>query len=53
MNSQELWNRLYDMETTDIKIEAIMMIMFLVKDRQVDLKDFIQDIKNIYKQTKN
>lgn len=50
MNSKELWNRLYNMETKDIKVEAIMMIMFLVKDRQVDLKDFINDIKKIYKE---
>jgi hypothetical protein len=51
MNSKELWNKLYNMETNEIKIETMMMIMFLVKERQVDLKDFIKDIKKIYKGT--
>lgn len=50
MNSKELWNKLYEMETEEIKIQATMMIMYLVKDRQVDLKDFIRDLKKIYKE---
>ena len=50
MNSKELWNKLYEMETKEIKIQATMMIMYLVKDRQVDLKYFIRDLKKIYKE---
>lgn len=50
MNSQELWLRLYDMDTKEIKVETMMMIMFLVNNRGVDIKDFIKDIKNIYKE---
>ena len=50
MNSKDLWERLYDMETIDIKVETTMMIMFLVNNRGVDLKDFIKDIKKIYKE---
>lgn len=52
MNSKELWEKLYNMDTTDIKIEATMMIMFLVKNRGIELKDIIKDIKNIYKKLK-
>lgn len=52
MNSKELWNKLYNMETNEIKIETMMMIMFLVKDRNVDIKEIIKDIKNIYKKLK-
>lgn len=48
MNSKDLWIKLSDMETTEIKIQATMIIMYLVKDRQVDLKEFINDIKKIY-----
>lgn len=50
MDSKELWNKLYEMETDEIKIQTTMMIMYLVKDRQVDLKDFIKDLKKIYKE---
>ena len=50
MNSKELWDKLCNMETGEIKIQATMMIMYLVKDRQVDLKDFIKDLKKIYKE---
>lgn len=52
MNSKELWNKLYEMETDEIKIQTMMMIMFLVKDRNVDIKEIIKDIKNIYKKLK-
>ena len=50
MDSKELWNKLYEMETDEIKIQTTMMIMYLVKDRQVDLKNFIKDLKKIYKE---
>lgn len=52
MNSQELWDKLYNMETNEIKIETMVMIMFLVKDRNVNVNDFIKDIKKIYKNLK-
>ena len=52
MNSKELWNKLYEMETEEIKIQTMMMIMFLVKDRNVNIKEIIKDIKNIYKKLK-
>ena len=52
MNSKELWEKLYNMETEEIKIQATMMIMFLVKDRNVNVNDFIKDIKKIYKNLK-
>lgn len=52
MNSKELWNKLYEMETEEIKVETMMMIMFLVKDRNVEIKEIIKDIKNIYKKLK-
>lgn len=52
MNSKELWDKLYNMETNEIKIETMMMIMFLVKDRNVNVNDFIKDIKKIYKNLK-
>ena len=52
MNSKELWDKLYNMETNEIKIETMMMIMFLVKDRNVNANDFIKDIKKIYKNLK-
>lgn len=52
MNSQELWDKLYKMETEEIKIQATMMIMFLAKDRNVNVNDFIKDIKKIYKNLK-
>lgn len=50
MDSKELWDKLYEMETDEIKIQTTMMIMYLVKDRQVDLKNFIKDLKKIYKE---
>ena len=50
MNSKELWLKVNEMETTEITIQATMMIMYLIKDRQVDLKDFINDLKKIYKE---
>ena len=49
MNSKQLWNNLEEMETKNIKINTIATIVYLVKDRQVKLKDFIKDIKNIFK----
>lgn len=52
MNSKELWDKLYNMETNEIKIETMMMIMFLVKDRNVNVNDFIKGIKRIYKNLK-
>lgn len=52
MNSKELWDELYNMETNEIKIKTMMMIMFLVKDRNVNVNDFIKDIKKIYKNLK-
>lgn len=52
MNSKELWDKLYNMETNEIKTQTMMMIMFLVKDRNVNVNDFIKDIKKIYKNLK-
>ena len=49
MNSQELWCNLEEMTTKEIKINTMATIVYLVKDRQVNLKDFIKDIKNIFK----
>ena len=49
MNNKDLWNNLENMQTKDIKIYTIATIVYLVKDRQVNLKDFIKDIKNIFK----
>jgi hypothetical protein len=49
MNSKQLWDNLEEMETKNIKINTIATIVYLVKDRQVNLKDFIKDIKNIFK----
>ena len=52
MNSKELWDKLYNMETNEIKTQTMMMIMFLAKDRNVNVNDFIKDIKKIYKNLK-
>ena len=49
MNSKQIWNNLEEMETKDIRIYTIATIVYLVKDRQVNLKEFIKDIKNIFK----
>lgn len=50
MNSIDTWERLYNMETKEIKIEVAMEIMYLINDRQLNLDDFIKDIKKIYKE---
>ncbi|MBR5303489.1 MAG: hypothetical protein IKU37_01515 [Candidatus Gastranaerophilales bacterium] len=49
MNSKQLWDNLEKMTTTEIKVNTIATIIYLVKDRQVNLKEFIKDIKNIFK----
>jgi hypothetical protein len=49
MNSKDLWDKLKDMETLEIKVQATMMIMYLIKDREIDLNDFIKDLKYVYK----
>lgn len=49
MKDKELWCNLEKMTTQEIKINTIATIVYLVKDRQVNLKEFIKDIKNIFK----
>jgi len=49
MNSKQLWDNLEEMDTKSIEIYTKATIVYLVKDRQVKLKDFIKDIKNIFK----
>lgn len=50
MNNQELWMSLYNKTDDEIKIEIVMMILYLVKSRQVDLKDFIKEIRKLCKE---
>lgn len=49
MNSQEMWIKLYDMDTKEIQIQLATMFIFLIKDRGVSAKEIITDLKNIYK----
>lgn len=53
MNSQDMWIRLYSMDTKEIQIELTMMFMFLVKDRDVSPKEIIGDLKTVYKKIGN
>lgn len=50
MNRQELWNKLCDMETKDIQTLMSMSVVYLIKDRNKNLKEIIKDIKKIYKE---
>ena len=49
MNSQDMWIRLYDMDTKEIQIELTMMFIYLIKDRGVPVKEVLSDLKNVYK----
>lgn len=50
MNSQELWMSLNNKSDKEIKIEVVMMILYLVKSRQVDFKEFIKEIRKLCKE---
>ncbi len=47
MNSLDMWERLYNMETKEIQIEVAMQVVYLVKHRGLKLKDIFKDIQNI------
>ena len=49
MNSQELWNMLENMETTDIQVMLVMSAKYLVLKRNVNKKEMIKDIKKFIK----
>ena len=49
MNKTELWNYLEKTEDKEILNNAIMSIVYLVKDREFDYKKTIKHIKNITK----
>lgn len=49
MNSQELWNMLENMNTTDIQVMLVMSARYLVLKRKVDKKQIIKDIKRFIK----
>ena len=49
MNSKQLWNMLEDMQTIDINILVSMSVIYLIKDRNRNLKEIIKDIKNTCK----
>ena len=45
MNSQELWNKLENMENVDILIMATMIIRYLIKKRNYKLATIFKEIK--------
>ena len=47
--SQELWNMLENMETTDIQVMLVMVSRYLVLKRNVNKKEMIKDIKKFIK----
>ena len=47
MNSKDMWESLYSMETKEIEIQVAMQVVYLVKARGVKLKELFKDIKNI------
>lgn len=49
MNSQELWNMLENMNTTDIQVMLVMSARYLVLKRKADKKQIIKDIKRFIK----
>lgn len=49
MNSQELWNMLENMNTTDIQVMLVMSARYLVLKRKVNKKQIIKDIKRFIK----
>ncbi len=49
MNSEELWNMLKNMKTSEIQTLISMSIRYLEKERYVDFKDQLKDIKKVHK----
>lgn len=49
MNSEELWNMLENMKTSEIQTLILMSIRYLEKERYVDFKDQLKDIKKVHK----
>lgn len=49
MNSEELWNMLENMKTSEIQTLISMSIRYLEKERYVDFKDQLKDIKKVHK----
>ena len=49
MNREKLYELLEESTTKDIQVYTTMSIIYLIKARQLKLKDIIKDIKEAYK----
>jgi len=49
MNREKLYKLLEESTTKDIQVYTTMSIIYLIKARQLKLKDIIKDIKKAYK----
>ena len=49
MNSQELWNLLENSNTREIQSMLTMCVVYLIKSRNMKLKEIIKDIKDLVK----
>lgn len=49
MNSKELWNKLEEMTNKEIQMTISMCITYLEKNRLIDFKDILKDIKGCRK----
>ena len=49
MNSEELWNMFENMETKEIQVMVSIAIRYLEKERYIDFKDQLKDIKKVHK----
>ena len=48
MNKNDLWNFLESSSDTEIQIYITISIVYLIKSRNMELKDIIKDIKKAY-----
>ena len=49
MTSQELWNLLENSNTREIQSMLTMCVVYLIKSRNMKLKEIIKDIKDLVK----
>ena len=47
MNSKKFWNKLENMETSDIQTMVFMSVIYLEQKRNVPIKEQIKDIKHL------
>lgn len=49
MNSEQLWKMFNEMQTKEIRVMVSMAIRYLEKERYIDFKEQLKDIKKVHK----